>query len=111
MKLSERRREVAKVFEKVDVLVAPTIKYAPHTIKYWQDRDELDKPFPPLIWNTWLFNIFGLPAISVPCGFTSTGLPVGVMIAGAPFAESNVLALGHAFEQATKWHLQKPKLV
>jgi aspartyl-tRNA(Asn)/glutamyl-tRNA(Gln) amidotransferase subunit A len=48
--------------------------------------------------------------IRVPCGFTSTGLPIGVMIAGAPFAESNVLALGHAFEQATKWHFQKPKL-
>ena len=108
--LEARRREVAKVFEKVDVLVTPTIKYSPRTIKYYQDRNELDKPFPPEVWNTWLFNIFGLPAMSVPCGFTSSGLPIGVMIAGAPFAEQKVLALGHAFEQSTSWHLARPKI-
>jgi aspartyl-tRNA(Asn)/glutamyl-tRNA(Gln) amidotransferase subunit A len=80
-------REVAHVFQQVDVLIAPTLKYAPRTIKYYQERDAADKPFPPEIWNTWLFNIFGLPAMSVPCGFTSAGLPIGVMIAGAPFGD------------------------
>ena len=108
--LEERRREVARVFRQVDVLIAPTVKYAPRTIKYYREHDAADKPFPPEIWNTWLFNIFGLPAMSVPCGFTAAGLPIGVMIAGPPFGERNVLTLGHAFERATEWHLRKPPI-
>jgi len=108
--LEERRRQVTNVFEKVDVLITPTVFYTPRTIKYWQERDASEKPFPPQIWNTWLFNIFGLPAMSVPCGFSSDGLPIGLMIAGAPFAEKNVLTLGHAFEKATEWHKRKPQI-
>jgi aspartyl-tRNA(Asn)/glutamyl-tRNA(Gln) amidotransferase subunit A len=48
--------------------------------------------------NTSYFSFFGLPAISVPCGFTASGLPIGLQIGGAPFAESTVLALAHAYE-------------
>jgi len=51
-----------------------------------------------------------LPAISVPCGFTASGLPIGLQIGGAPFAESTVLALAHAYEQATEWHKRRPTL-
>jgi len=54
--------------------------------------------------------VFGLPAISIPCGFTQGGLPIALQIVGAPFAESTVLALAHAYEQATEWHLRRPKL-
>ena len=60
--------------------------------------------------NTVPFDIFGLPAISVPCGFTSAGLPIGLQIVGAPFAESTVVALAHAYEQATEWHTKYPQL-
>ena len=60
--------------------------------------------------NTAAFNIYGLPTISVPCGFTSDGLPIGLQISGAPFAESTVIALAHAYEQATEWHKRRPKL-
>ena len=60
--------------------------------------------------NTGAFNIYGIPAISVPCGFTSKGLPVGLMIAGPRFAEGKVLALAHAFEQATDFHTRKPPI-
>ena len=60
--------------------------------------------------NTSPFAVYGLPAISVPCGFTSAGLPVGQQISGAPFAEPTVLALAHAYEQATAWHNQRPML-
>jgi Asp-tRNA(Asn)/Glu-tRNA(Gln) amidotransferase A subunit family amidase len=51
--------------------------------------------------NTSPFDLLGLPAISVPCGFTTSGLPIGLQIVGAPFVESTVLALAHAYEQAT----------
>ena len=108
--LQKRRREIMKIFDSVDVLVTPTVKYAPRTIQYWLERAEETKPLPPEIWNTWLFNIFGLPAISIPCGFTESGLPIGLQIAGPPFQEEKVLALAHAFEQATRWHLRNPTL-
>ena len=60
--------------------------------------------------NTVPFNTYGLPAISVPCGFTGSGLPIGLQIGGPPFAESIVLALAHAYEQATRWHSRRPNM-
>jgi aspartyl-tRNA(Asn)/glutamyl-tRNA(Gln) amidotransferase subunit A len=48
--------------------------------------------------------------ISIPCGFTSAGLPIGLQIGGAPWAEPAVLALAHAYEQNTEWHKRHPKL-
>jgi len=48
--------------------------------------------------------------ISVPCGFTNSGLPIGLQISGAPFAESTVLSLAHAYERATDWHKKHPGL-
>ena len=60
--------------------------------------------------NTWPFDVLGLPAITVPCGFTRAGLPIGLQIVGAPFAEPMVLAMAHAYERATDWHARRPKL-
>jgi aspartyl-tRNA(Asn)/glutamyl-tRNA(Gln) amidotransferase subunit A len=59
--------------------------------------------------NTSPFDVLGLPAISVPCGFTSSGLPIGLQISGGPFEEEAVLAMAHAYEQATDCHNMKPK--
>lgn len=56
------------------------------------------------------FNLTGLPALSVPCGFTRGGLPVGLQIVGKPFDEATVLRAGEAYEQATDWHLRRPLL-
>jgi aspartyl-tRNA(Asn)/glutamyl-tRNA(Gln) amidotransferase subunit A len=52
----------------------------------------------------------GLPAISIPCGFSKSGLPIGLMIVGPRFSEGKVLALANAYEQATEWHKRKPPL-
>lgn len=60
--------------------------------------------------NTRAFNAYGLPAISIPCGFSKDGLPIGLQIAGPSFSEGTVLALAHAFQKATDWHLRKPGL-
>jgi aspartyl-tRNA(Asn)/glutamyl-tRNA(Gln) amidotransferase subunit A len=50
------------------------------------------------------------PVISIPCGFISAGLSIGLQIAGAPWAEPALLALAHAYEQATNWHTRHPNL-
>lgn len=57
---------------------------------------------------TRLINLVGLPAISVPCGFGADGLPVGLQIVGRPMDERTILAIAHAYEQATPWHTRRP---
>ncbi len=60
--------------------------------------------------NTAIGNILDLCGLSVPCGLTGDGLPIGLMIYGRPFHEDTVLRIGHAYQQATDWHLQRPDL-
>jgi len=98
------RREIKKVFADVDLLITPILPTPPVLIAQGAD------PAAVSIRNTSPFNVLGLPSISVPCGFTSSGLPIGLQIVGAPFAESTVLALAHAYEQATEWHGKHPTL-
>ena len=63
-----------------------------------------------MLHNTRPFNALGLPTISVPCGFTRAGLPIGMQISGPPGGETKVLRLAHAYEQATDWHNRHPVL-
>lgn len=108
--LERVRREAPAMFQEFDLMVMPTWKKA--AMKIDDRRKELeskDDPGPEL-YNTVPFNPLGLPAISVPCGFTKAGLPVALQIVGPPLSEAKVLALAHAYEQATQWHLRKPKL-
>jgi aspartyl-tRNA(Asn)/glutamyl-tRNA(Gln) amidotransferase subunit A len=56
------------------------------------------------------FNVTGLPAMSVPCGFSKSGTPIGMQIASGPFQEELIFAVAHAYEQATEWHRRKPNL-
>jgi len=60
--------------------------------------------------NTLPFNFLGWPALSVPCGFTAAGLPVGLQIVGKPFDEAGILRIAHSYEQATAWHRARPPL-
>ena len=60
--------------------------------------------------NTAIGNILDLCGLSVPCGLTGDGLPIGLMIYGRPFQEDMVLRIGHAYQQATEWHLRRPDL-
>ena len=60
--------------------------------------------------NTGLGNLLNFCAVSVPCGFTSGGLPIGLMIYAKPFAEDMALRVAYAFEQATEWHTRHPDL-
>ena len=101
------RRDIVKLFADVDVLIMPTVPGPPSLIEPIADNAARD---PERTRNTWPFDVTGLPAISVPCGFSRSGLPIGLQIVGAPFAESTVLALAYAYEQASEWHRRKPTL-
>ena len=54
-------------------------------------------------------NLAGLPGISVPCGFTKSGLPIGLQILAAPFEEEKLLRIARMYERATDWHTRRPK--
>ena len=98
------RREITKEFSRVDLLITPTMPRPAETFAQSKNFDPIG------IRNTSPFDILGLPTISVPCGFTNSGLPIGLQISGAPFAESTVLALARAYERETEWHRRRPEL-
>ncbi len=114
-----RRREQRKIrsvvscmFEDVDVVVTPTTPVPASSIAELKHNPELLRPRElSLLRNTRPGNVWGLPAISVPCGFTSAGLPIGLQIIGPHWREDGVLQLAYAYEQATGWHKRSPKLV
>jgi len=104
------RRTIDDSFAGFDVVVLPTRRHTPRTVEASIRREESDKPRNPEQENTQAFDAYGIPAISVPCGFTTAGLPVGLMIAGPRFSEARVLAVARAYEQATEWHKRRPAL-
>jgi len=109
-KLELLRRTIDDSFADIDLVVLPTRRRVPRKIDAAIRRERTDRPLNPELDNTGQFNAYGIPAISVPCGFASAGLPVGLMIAGPRFSEARVLALANAYERATEWHTRKPPL-
>ena len=102
--LDEQRCRARDFFTEVDLLITPTMPTpAPAIADLKKDPDALRPAELKLLRNTRPFNIWGLPAISVPCGFTKAGLPIGLQIAGPHWREDLVLRLAHAYEQATEW--------
>lgn len=89
------RKEVGKAFSEFDVVVAPTLPTLPIRISDAQASFALG-------YCTFESNVGGLPSISVPCGYSSDGLPMGLQISGPPFADSRVLAVAAAFEAASE---------
>ena len=106
--LEVARRGIGTIFAGVDVLVTPTTPLpAPSIADLKANPDALRPAELKLLRNTRPFNVWGLPAISVPCGFTQSGLPIGLQIAGPHWREDLVLRLAFAYEQATAWHKRK----
>jgi aspartyl-tRNA(Asn)/glutamyl-tRNA(Gln) amidotransferase subunit A len=103
--LERARHDIASIFADVDVLVTPTTPIAAPTIGELKQNPDLLRPRELLLLrNTRPVNVWGLPAISVPCGFTEAGLPIGLQIIGPHWGEARVLQVAHAYEQATAWH-------
>src|SRR6185437_13073318 len=87
------RRTVDRSFEGVDLMVMPTLRgLAPAPSDFQREVGNPAERDPQTASNCDPFNIYGIPAISIPCGFSRGGLPVGLMIAGPRFAEGKVLA-------------------
>jgi aspartyl-tRNA(Asn)/glutamyl-tRNA(Gln) amidotransferase subunit A len=99
------RRGLLRTFDQVDLLVTPTTTRPPRTFEEMNsDPDPLGSGL------NRIYNLAGVPAISVPAGFSRDGLPIGVEFAGRPFAESTVYRLANAYEQANPWHTMHPDL-
>jgi aspartyl-tRNA(Asn)/glutamyl-tRNA(Gln) amidotransferase subunit A len=93
------------------VLITPTVPIATPTIQELKQHPEQMRPRElALLRNTRPVNVWGLPAISVPCGFTEAGLPIGLQIIGPHWEEARVLQVAHAYEQATAWHKRVPTI-
>jgi aspartyl-tRNA(Asn)/glutamyl-tRNA(Gln) amidotransferase subunit A len=103
------RRDIAATFLDLDVLVTPTTPIPAPTIAELKQNPDLLRPRELLLLrNTRPANVWGLPAISIPCGFTAAGLPIGLQIIGPHCGEAKVLQLAQAYEQATAWHKREP---
>ena len=101
-----RRTVDDEVFRKqnVDLLVTPTIREPAWTIEDELGRAANARPRNPKPGNTRSLDDYGLPTITVPCGFSKSGMPIGLQISGPNLGEINVLALAHAYQEATDWH-------
>jgi len=125
------RRKIDASFAGADLLVMPTMRTLAPVLNdmFKRNRAAAAAPVPPPgsppapiagaspgaaggagFSNCAPQNAYGLPSISIPCGFSQDGLPIGLMIVGQRFAEGKVFALAHAYEQATEWHKRKPPL-
>ena len=108
------RAFAAEVFSKVDVLVTPTIRTCLPTLRE-TDIDHgppgTEHTFMAVSASTRPFNYLGLPAISVPCGLDPNGCPIGLQIAGRPFAEARILKVADAFQRDTRYHSARPPIL
>jgi aspartyl-tRNA(Asn)/glutamyl-tRNA(Gln) amidotransferase subunit A len=100
-----------ELFDKVDTFITPTLRTKVPTI----EATDIDKGTPGAIQlfhdvsiNTRPINYMGLPSVSLPCGFDSNGLPIGVQIQGRPFAEARILKIADAYQRDTDWHRRLP---
>jgi len=107
--LTAMRDSFQKVFEEVDVLLTPTAPIPPPPIAELKDNPGQLRPAELIMLrNTRPFNVWGIPALSLPCGFTKDGMPIGLQLAGAPWVPDKGLHLAYQYEQATEWHKRVP---
>ncbi len=99
------RRDFEEAFEAVDAILSPT-----SPVPAFRLGEKVDDPLAMYLMDvlTLPCNLAGLPGLSVPCGFTPSGLPIGLQILGKPFDEANVLRIGRAFERETEHYKRKP---
>jgi aspartyl-tRNA(Asn)/glutamyl-tRNA(Gln) amidotransferase subunit A len=99
------RREMLTALEAVDAIAAPTsVTLPPRLDAQGAAAERFSRPS-----LTAPFSLAGVPAMSVPCGFSADGLPIGLQIAGRPFDEATVFRVAGAYEQATPWHAMHPQ--
>ncbi len=100
------KQDFEKAFAEVDVLVSPTVPTT--AFKAGENDDPLSMYLLDLM--TIPVNMAGLPGMSVPCGFDSNGMPIGLQLVSNVLREDLLFEVGHAYEQSTEWHTHKPKI-
>jgi aspartyl-tRNA(Asn)/glutamyl-tRNA(Gln) amidotransferase subunit A len=105
-RVRECRRDIQRVFETVDVLILQTMREPAPFISETVNESHRRPPS-----NTSVFNHFGTPALTLPCGFSKEGMPIGLQIAAAPYREAVVLQFAYAYQQATEWHKRVPAIL
>ena len=103
---AEVKKKFEQFFESHDFLLTPTTPIAAPTIEGHDAVEQAGR----LTRFTAPFNLAGLPALSLPCGFTKSGLPIGLQVVSRAWGEFKILNAGHAFEQATEWHKRVPPI-
>ena len=103
---SEVQKRCELFFQSTDFLIVPTTPIAAPTIEGHDAVEQAGR----LTRFTAPFNLTGLPALSIPCGFTKEGLPIGLQIISRAWGDAKVLNIGYAYEQATEWHKHFPKI-
>ena len=107
------RQQVLEALDRVDVLVLPTSPVTARLVESVPGVQSKEQAAAGLAGRTSFtgpFNLAGVPALSLPCGFSSENLPIGLQIVGRPFAEETVMKVAHAFEQNTDWHTRRPPI-
>lgn len=109
--LLQQRRQVLRLFDDIDLVLTPTTPtLAPSLAELQAATDQLRGKELVMLQNTRPFNVYGLPSISLNCGFSKSGLPIGLQITGAPGTEGAVLAVAHAYQQQSTWQHKMPEL-
>jgi len=101
------REDFRRAFAEVDLIAGPTTPTAAFALG--AKREDPVSMYLADIY-TIAVNLAGIPALNLPCGFTREGLPVGMQLMGNYFADELLLAVGHAYQQSTSWHRQRPNL-
>ena len=101
------KADFEKAFNSVDMIVTPTSPTAA-----FKSGEKTEDPLQMYLSDIFTIsvNLAGIPAISIPCGFTSNNLPIGLQIIGKHFDEESILKAAYAYEQSTDWHKRRPKL-
>lgn len=101
------KRDFEEALKEVDIIVTPTSPTAAFKI-----GEKVADPLQMYLSDIFTIsvNLAGVPAISIPCGFTSNNLPIGLQLIGRHFDEETILKVAHAYEQSTDWHKRKPEI-
>jgi aspartyl-tRNA(Asn)/glutamyl-tRNA(Gln) amidotransferase subunit A len=101
------RQDFLNAYQQVDAILTPT-----SPTPAFKKGEKSSNPLAMYLSDVYTIgvNLAGLPGMSIPCGFTRSGLPIGLQIIGRPFEEADLLAIAHTYEQAHDWHLRRPVL-
>ena len=111
LSLDHLRRTAPNIFRNLDAVLTPTTPVPPPKVSELPSTFDEIMANDAVLWrNTRPFNLLAFPTISIPCGFTDSGMPVGLQLSAAPWQELQLLKIAHAYEQITNWNTRRPTI-